>query len=66
MSLTRESGKEECFGKVSKCPSHVAIIMDGNGRWAKKRVLNRIKGHKRVLKRLEILLNAAVKPVFPY
>jgi undecaprenyl diphosphate synthase len=26
-------------------PYHVAIIMDGNGRWAKKRFLNRIKGH---------------------
>lgn len=30
----------------SKLPSHVAVIMDGNGRWAKKRVLNRIKGHE--------------------
>ncbi len=28
-------------------PSHVAIIMDGNGRWAKKRLLNRIKGHEK-------------------
>jgi undecaprenyl diphosphate synthase len=28
-------------------PAHVAIIMDGNGRWAKKRLLNRIKGHER-------------------
>ncbi len=27
-------------------PSHVAIIMDGNGRWAKKRLLNRVKGHE--------------------
>ena len=27
-------------------PCHVAIIMDGNGRWAKKRALNRLKGHK--------------------
>ncbi len=27
-------------------PSHVAIIMDGNGRWAKKKLLNRIKGHE--------------------
>lgn len=30
-----------------KLPRHVAIIMDGNGRWAKKRLLNRIKGHER-------------------
>jgi len=29
-----------------KLPRHVAIIMDGNGRWAKKRLLNRIKGHE--------------------
>ena len=26
-------------------PHHIAIIMDGNGRWAKKKSLNRIKGH---------------------
>jgi len=31
---------------VSKLPGHVAIIMDGNGRWAKKRLMNRIKGHQ--------------------
>ena len=27
-------------------PQHIAIIMDGNGRWAKKRSLNRIRGHR--------------------
>jgi len=31
---------------ASKLPGHVAIIMDGNGRWAKKRLMNRIKGHQ--------------------
>jgi len=30
-----------------RIPRHVAIIMDGNGRWAKKRGLNRIKGHQK-------------------
>jgi len=30
-----------------KLPRHVAIIMDGNGRWAKKRLLNRVKGHEK-------------------
>ena len=29
-----------------KLPSHIAIIMDGNGRWAKKRFLPRIAGHR--------------------
>ncbi len=30
-----------------RLPTHVAIIMDGNGRWAKKRLLNRIQGHEK-------------------
>lgn len=30
----------------SAIPQHIAVIMDGNGRWAKKRALNRLKGHK--------------------
>lgn len=30
----------------SKLPRHVAIIMDGNGRWAKKRKLPRVEGHR--------------------
>ncbi|MBU2498881.1 MAG: isoprenyl transferase [Proteobacteria bacterium] len=29
-----------------KLPEHVAIIMDGNGRWAKKRALSRVQGHE--------------------
>lgn len=31
---------------VENLPSHIAIIMDGNGRWAKKRFLPRVAGHK--------------------
>ncbi len=34
-------------GKLSKLPTHLAIIMDGNGRWAKARMLQRIIGHQR-------------------
>ena len=29
-----------------KFPRHIAIIMDGNGRWAVKRGLQRVRGHK--------------------
>ncbi len=32
--------------QFSKLPTHVAMIMDGNGRWAKKRLLPRTAGHK--------------------
>jgi undecaprenyl diphosphate synthase len=32
---------------ASTLPSHIAIIMDGNGRWAKKRLMNRVRGHEK-------------------
>lgn len=35
---------------VRAVPSHIAIIMDGNGRWAKQRMLPRIAGHQRGVK----------------
>ncbi len=41
-------------------PRHVAIIMDGNGRWAAQRGLPRIKGHKAGVKAVEDILEAAV------
>ena len=31
--------------KIIKVPNHLAVIMDGNGRWAKKRNKNRVYGH---------------------
>jgi len=34
-------------GAATRLPAHVAIIMDGNGRWAKQRLLSRIKGHEK-------------------
>ena len=34
------------MAEQSKFPEHIAIIMDGNGRWAKKRLLPRTAGHK--------------------
>ena len=38
---------------VENLPKHVAIIMDGNGRWAKKRGLPRLLGHRKGIKALE-------------
>ena len=31
---------------LKKLPKHIAVIMDGNGRWAKKKAMNRIRGHE--------------------
>ncbi len=42
-----------------KLPVHVSIIMDGNGRWAKKRGLARYEGHKEGAKALEKILTFA-------
>ena len=36
-----------------KIPRHIAIILDGNGRWAKKRFLPRAMGHKAGCETLE-------------
>ena len=36
--------------KTDKIPTHIAIIMDGNGRWAKKRAMPRIAGHHEGMK----------------
>lgn len=40
-------------------PKHVAIIMDGNGRWAKSRLLPRTAGHKKGVDAVEEVLEAA-------
>lgn len=42
-------------------PKHIAIIMDGNGRWAKERRLPRNEGHRRGTKALEAIIDYAEK-----
>ena len=42
-----------------KLPEHVAIIMDGNGRWAKKRALNRIRGHEEGAESVRTIVRAS-------
>jgi undecaprenyl diphosphate synthase len=52
-------------GDIIKCinledvPKHVAIIMDGNGRWAKKRHFPRIEGHRRGANNITKIVEAA-------
>lgn len=43
----------------NRIPQHVAIIMDGNGRWAKKRFLPRIAGHKQGMEVVKTITKAA-------
>ena len=42
-------------------PSHVAIIMDGNGRWAKRRFLPRIAGHRRGVENVRTTVRACIE-----
>lgn len=47
--------------KLSKLPRHIGIILDGNGRWAKKRGLERLSGHEEGAKAIGRLLSCAKK-----
>jgi len=42
-------------------PAHVAIIMDGNGRWAKERSLPRVEGHRRGAESVRSVLRTAAR-----
>lgn len=45
----------------SKIPAHVAIIMDGNGRWAKARQLDRSEGHRKGIESVRTVIKAAAE-----
>lgn len=44
-----------------RVPQHVAIIMDGNGRWAQARGLPRLKGHQAGTENLRPVLRASAE-----
>ncbi len=45
---------------ISAVPRHIAIIMDGNGRWAKKRLLPRVAGHAQGVERVRDIVEACI------
>ena len=60
-SAAAPNGSERSAAAVGSRPRHVAIIMDGNGRWAKKRGLPRVAGHRAGAEAVRRTLKAAVK-----
>jgi len=40
-----------------KSPNHIAIIMDGNGRWGLKKFNSRLSGHEHGIKNIKPILN---------
>lgn len=53
--MSDQKGKPAGQGEV---PSHIAVIMDGNGRWAKSRLMPRVYGHKRGVEALREIVRA--------
>ncbi|HEX9251813.1 MAG TPA: isoprenyl transferase [Ignavibacteriaceae bacterium] len=52
---------QEQLKKSGEIPKHIAIIMDGNGRWAKKRGLPRVAGHKRGVDTVKEIVEACAE-----
>lgn len=46
---------------LSVTPKHIAIVMDGNGRWASKRFMPRIAGHKQGVDALKVIVSASAQ-----
>ncbi len=52
--------------QLSKIPTHVTIIMDGNGRWAKMRGMDRLEGHKAGVESVRACTEFAVEKNIKY
>lgn len=58
-SFNKKGNMEKNVPVPGKVPEHVAIIMDGNGRWAKRRGLPRIAGHREAMKTVKRITREA-------
>ncbi|WP_202077150.1 isoprenyl transferase [Caldalkalibacillus salinus] len=58
-NLMNRQTKEDGHIPLENIPQHVAIIMDGNGRWAKQRGLPRVAGHREGMKSVREVTRAA-------
>jgi undecaprenyl diphosphate synthase len=52
--------------KLNKLPTHVAIIMDGNGRWAKRKKLKRVEGHTVGIESAREIITTTCELKIPY
>ncbi len=58
MSEEKTAADQSAGVKTGNLPQHVAIIMDGNGRWARARGLSRLNGHKEGAESIRAVLQA--------
>jgi len=61
MYFTSPPSSTKIIPETDIVPQHVAIIMDGNGRWAKSRLLPRIAGHKRGIEAVRTTVKACIE-----
>ena len=56
--MTNLPSSTRTIPEIARIPRHIAIIMDGNGRWAKQRFMPRIMGHQRGVESLRAAVRA--------
>ncbi len=66
MDNTHKTDPATLLATQSTVPQHVAVIMDGNGRWAKSRGLPRIAGHRKGVERVRDMVTACVEKGVQY
>jgi undecaprenyl diphosphate synthase len=60
MPLSRFISSTREIPPTAAVPRHVAVVMDGNGRWAKKRFLPRVAGHKRGVETVRAMVRRCI------
>ncbi|MCK6406374.1 MAG: polyprenyl diphosphate synthase [Rhodocyclaceae bacterium] len=64
--MARFVSSTETIPAAARVPRHVAIIMDGNGRWAKKRFMPRVAGHTRGVETVREMVRACLERGIEY
>lgn len=66
--MTKEAAEADLLKQIdpARLPQHIAIIMDGNGRWAKRRRLPRIAGHRAGINAVRQAVEACARLGVPY
>ena len=64
--MTDFSSSTQAIPSTAAVPRHVAIIMDGNGRWAKKRFLPRVGGHRKGVEAVREVVKACIERGIEY
>ncbi len=60
------NGGHVVLPEITPKPAHVAVIMDGNGRWANSQGLSRVAGHKRGVEAVKRLIKGCLRHEIPY